>query len=606
MAQTAPAYPLPPGTENLLTRGFNGRTYEFDGDPVFAPTYAQARTIQLPDQSGAELTYSYPDHVTWDAQVGYAKHLFESSIEYESDYANTFGGAVTASGKDGGFSISGETDFTYTGEVFQDESKFYEVAFLVVATGGFHIPSALAPVDPAFATALDEVLAAPSPGAWSSFFDRFGTHCLVTTKLGGFSVLECVIDKSVLKTTSSSDVHASFTTGYDASVASGSLSATAFEKTSSLYQQNQSSMEVNDDAKGGVGDTVTAFVASCRQTPIPLFFKSEEGPRPTLVPLSELAPPGSTATMEAALETYLANDAGGTFGAAGPYQSSVAKQIDTDAIVLVTGRTPNDSLTILSDASADPGTVVAKAGVAEQTKVVGALVRAGDYLLARTSTPGGDVTVEVFPCSIPNAPATLFGQATPMAPTWADGVFSGTAPSDGFLVMQAALADTAVTTSGYLDAGGATGLVVAYAQSLGGDADAAISMIMPLLGGKGFGVSMPDSPVAQKSATFTFLPLIGGYSFGAPAANPPAAVWAQAQADSICTVAAYFSGDVTVSVADTADAPAEEGWAKARFTVGNAAQSVLVPIPSKSWYRVDSTAGEPPTICLFPVAAPAG
>jgi len=204
---------MPSAYTTYWTNGINALNHRVDGSPIFNCTYAKQKTTTLPTGSPSESLH-IPDHIVLTQEQLSGVVDLKRSMRIEQDFQDVFRLKISGKAGDDQFlSLSGDSELSYESDLFSDRTRTDEVAFFVCRTAEFNIPGALPELDEDFHKDLTRLAIdrpPPDDPRWEPFFTQYGTHFVRRGALGGFYVVRTSISNDVLKTTTESEVHASF------------------------------------------------------------------------------------------------------------------------------------------------------------------------------------------------------------------------------------------------------------------------------------------------------------------------------------------------------------------------------------------------------------
>jgi hypothetical protein len=614
---------MPPSARNFWYNGFNAQRMDFLGAPMFAPTFALGHQVIIRDFFGNDVTCLYPDHVAYDPTMNSQSYGFEKTLRFISDYSNTFGASVSASAKGFDLSFSGDTGFTYMGSLFADQSMYYELSFLVCKTGGFGIYGGPAPLNSGFAADLAKLEASaprsPYDAAFTALFDKYGTHYCVRADTGGFFVLQCNIEKTVFTTKSAADIHGAFSVSVNDFFSSESLSASAFDKTSSLKSEIGDQMSTESTTKGGTpGGEEKDFFNSCIYQPTLLTLDLDGTcAKPTFRLISDFVSSEFKALIEEAIAIYSQPPSNSYFQRPLPVLVNGVQTMRTDGLLVMKATEQGDSMQIFVDSQPEPSTLVAQAVNQQAPDTVGgcvttatALVRLGQNFIAATNRSPDDplaASALFYPFNNVAQPGATVFKADRAAPlVWKTNSISGgywaatVNPEGGFL----SLPIQPSNSSGWGIS--ASDLSMLYYYTMGSQSS---TFVFPLMAWREMqfecdGMALPNS--------YTLTPLIKGIKFGDPSKLQPN-VATPVSLDSICVYAIPATYGMMVSLRAGPSQDAVIGDAGARYELAGAAMGnngvvrgvVFVPAGCVFYPLVESPAPGDIVgwIALIPVSA---
>ncbi|MFO0555877.1 MAG: MAC/perforin domain-containing protein [Polyangiaceae bacterium] len=446
-----------PGLETCMRNGYNALRASFLGAPVFVLTYDNPANVLEYGPSDDRTVYRYPDSTSVSSEPFTSNSSTTEIFESSSNYDDYFSASVQGSMSYMSYSASASSSIAFHGSMFSSKSNYYAVNFgmeqvysakrIDVGTLEADFTAALAAL-PASAETEAEI------EAYFDFFERYGTHYLVTGGFGGYYTMQTTISESTMEKSSSVDAAASISVGFQSVTSSGSLDASVAYGNSSFLSDSETVSTVTFYTNGGTYNTdIQAYFSSVYSAPILLL--NLTGATPVVVsPLSDLIPADSAdrdarvAAFNTALTAYVAEDDGDLSMLSPPEGQQISTNFvaSHDGFVLATILEVNDG---------DRGKFICQAGPQSSTSnvpstLVGACsiyaydkkdmhvpasgvtfpVRAG-YKWNATFTPGSgkpDTAVGFVSLNLP--PGVSLGPSQTMQ----IGAVPITLASDGFLV----------------------------------------------------------------------------------------------------------------------------------------------------------------------------
>lgn len=293
-----------PGLDSVLKVGYNARSGEFCGQPIFKVTYNNKQKIAF----GPELTkteYDVPDQITVVEHTQLVKVILQELLKTEEDFKRKFSIKTDVEGS--GVAISAKAHFAMTdsNRLFTSHETEYHYAFHVQSV--FKVWRNETLLSNKFQERI-AALTASDTSAFKAIFDEYGTHYLKHGHLGGYMTMTTEIDKSVVEKSSEKEIIAGLEMGYNGIVNSGSVKVESAYNGSDFLKRNQSTMKVRTDTTGGLTqDKLESWYRSCFSLPalIPLADKQAKIDV-SMSPITNLLPNGPVKTaMIAALRDYL-------------------------------------------------------------------------------------------------------------------------------------------------------------------------------------------------------------------------------------------------------------------------------------------------------------
>lgn len=341
---------LPVGMGDLWTNGFNAKTQRFSGGPLFELSFLKGKFIKVADYAAQNLYYQIPDHISVNQRGQSTSHHLATTVNTQTDFEKEFGFSLSASGDDEFFSMSGESEFSFQGDIGTDVTKSYEISFFVCRSSSF-TAFEFPPLNSRFVDDLNQAIKTNDLLTWGSFFEKYGTHFIVAGDMGGLYAIQASVDSSLYTQTGSQQMHASFTADFDDFISSGSLSISAYKSQSSFYLNNQQRTEVRAYSRGGVvtggfqSGTLDEFYHSCVYNPTLLMLNTSVTRQPKFRPLSDLFDEASIASaVSEAIKQYLSIPRMPSTGAGTQtnstihlYQQNIAEEIQCDQFMIISG-----------------------------------------------------------------------------------------------------------------------------------------------------------------------------------------------------------------------------------------------------------------------------
>jgi hypothetical protein len=590
--------PLPSAYTTYWTNGINALTHRVDGSPIFGCTYAKGKTTTLPNGSSTD-RFKVPDHIVLSQEQVSGVVDLKRSMRIEQDFQDIFRLKISGKAGDDQFlSLSGDSELSYESDLFSDRTRTYEVAFFVCRTAEFNIPGTLPELDEDFHKNLNALATEKPPRddpRWDPFFTQYGTHFVRRGTLGGFYVVRTSISNDVLKTTTESEVHASFQATFNDLVDSGQLSTDYYHKDHSSTTSSLDVEYTTEDRRGGDASTDKAdFFKACQAWPVLLTLTWEPvSSPPELLDFSVLlvpdSPPDVRQAVQDATTFYTTPKATDDALLAGPLpvvvnESDVAPR---DAFLVVhTTEARRDVTGLTTDGSQPPSARVRMSSSGEVRVAAWTMpVHKHEHYVVRTrpsSGPDADAGVDAvsFPLLGPD-PATVLGDWTALNRQLP---LEDTAAEDGFLLYQMRATVGQCTTTARIDD---APTAAALCSSTDGRSYAAFTL--PLAQGARYRLAYAGSADAEH--TVDWVALKPPLRFGQPAAREVGIAYQDDQ-DGFLVVTTNASGTTEVRIGPDHAPGAKDVVAAVAVTDRGEGQSLLVPVPRTTHYLVLATAGD--------------
>jgi hypothetical protein len=586
---------MPAAYTTYWTNGINALTHRVDGSPIFNCTYDKGKTTTLPT-GGLTDRFKVPDHIVLSQEQVSGVVDLKRSMRIEQDFQDVFRLKISGKAGDDQFlSLSGDSELSYESDLFSDRTRTYEVAFFVCRTAEFNIPGALPELDEDFHKSLDALAAErPSPDdpRWDPFFTQYGTHLVRRGTLGGFYVVRTSIANDVLKTTTESEVHASFQATFNDLVDSGQLSTDYYHKNHSSTTSSLDVEYTTEDRRGGDASTDKAdFFRACQAWPVLLTLTSEPvSSPPELLDFSVFVAPDLRQAVREATDFYATPKATDDAVLAGPLpvvvnESDVAPR---DAFLVVRTTEARRDVTGLTTDGPEPPSARVRVSSSDEAQAAAWTMpvhRREHYVVRSRPSPGPDIDAGVDAVSFPllgsGDAASLFAEWTALNPQLP---LAGTADEDGFLIYQMRATVGQCTTTAWIDA---DTTAAALCSSTDGRWYAAFSL--PLAQGARYRLTYAGSADAEH--TVHWVALKSPLRFGQPATREVGIAYQDDQ-DGFLVVTTNAPGTTQVSIGHDHAPGAKDVVAAVSVTGRGEGQSLLVPVPRTTHYRVLATPGD--------------
>jgi len=592
---------MPSAYTTYWTNGINALNHRVDGSPIFNCTYAKEKTTTLPTGSPSESLH-IPDHIVLTQEQLSGVVDLKRSMRIEQDFQDVFRLKISGKAGDDQFlSLSGDSELSYESDLFSDRTRTDEVAFFVCRTAEFNIPGALPELDEDFHKDLTRLAIDRPPHddpRWEPFFTQYGTHFVRRGALGGFYVVRTSISNDVLKTTTESEVHASFQAAFNDLVDSGQLSTDYYHKNHSSTTSSLDVEYTTEDRRGGDASTDKAeFFKACQAWPILLTLTWEPvSSPPELVDFSALlapdSPPAVRQAVQDAITFYTTPKATDDALLAGPLpvvvnESDIAPR---DAFLVVHTTAARRDITGLTSDGPQPPSGRLRVSSTEEVPVAAWTMpvhRHEHYIVRTRPSSGPDTDAGVDAVSFPllgRDRATVLEDWTTLDPQLP---LQGTASADGFLLYQMQATVGQCTTTAWID--GAT-TAAALCSSTDGRGYAAFTL--PLAQGARYELTYAGSVPAHHAVSWVALkpPL----RFGQPAAREVGIAYQDDQ-DAFLVVTTNAPGTTQVRIGPDHAPGSKDVVAAVAVTARGEGQSLLVPVPRTTHYLVLATASDADT-----------
>ena len=257
---------LPPGLENPATRGFNARSGDFMGRPIFSLSFDDGQHREYGPPSGTKKDYPIPDGMTFEPRSKSFSSNSTTYISSEAEYDQKM--SASTKGQIKGFSYSGSVNssIAFHGNMQLNSKYTYGLMFdlqQTYETNWFKLPA----LQQAFIDDINNLPASLATDsdmkAYSDFFDEYGTHYLKSGVFGGFMTMQNRIEEELFKTSTEKEISAGIEAGYDGLVAKGSMSAETAYSSSQFLSEHRKDIQIQTFTNGGI-----------RQESLPEYFQT--------------------------------------------------------------------------------------------------------------------------------------------------------------------------------------------------------------------------------------------------------------------------------------------------------------------------------------------
>jgi hypothetical protein len=311
---------FPPNLITYITNGFNVKTGDFVGAPIFVVPADSGQTVSF---GLVHKDYAIPAGFMVDGIASFKTASENTLLHSEADFKAEFTLALSLKGGGSfrkiGLSAGLSGNLGLSGHYFHslDEERFVSYAVQTVcqverlsaksAAVEQHGPFTydVDGVTENFSDATKALSSTSTPSQWNAFFDTYGTHILIRGSLGGVFLVQTSTEKLEVQSDFAAEIGASMETGFNAKVASGSFDIAGSLKGSAYFDDVLSKAITRYSCRGGTFSTdVHYWVQSCFHNPV-LVPGIHGLPAPVVASIAELFPTATQSAAEAALRQYL-------------------------------------------------------------------------------------------------------------------------------------------------------------------------------------------------------------------------------------------------------------------------------------------------------------
>lgn len=326
-----------PFLSNAFLNAYNARRANFLGAQIFDFTFNHGNKIRY---NGAD--YDVPDQLTIAAISKLIQNQNTMSLKNENDYDEKFSAEIKGDYTGVFFSGSAYSNLSFRGSLFTSTEVEYFVNTLVYQTYTAQRNVHTGCLDSTFQQALNSLPSTMEGNfqAFIDFFDEYGTHFLYNGNFGATIFMQTSAEKSLLKKLSEQEIEAGITAGFNGAVTSGSVSASAVYKSSSVMSQNQSSFSLYFESLGGsLTQDIKQFEASVPDQPVLLLTSYGSLGPAQFTPISQLCTDTNKQVLiNEAIKSYmlLAQEEDGLISIPTLLTADVSKNAASDGMILAT------------------------------------------------------------------------------------------------------------------------------------------------------------------------------------------------------------------------------------------------------------------------------
>lgn len=362
---TASPRELPPGLDAVLSVGYNARKGTFGGRDILNLTYGKNAKIHYGHSEGSRKQYDVPDQVRFVQQSKQSSLVLDRLLRTEEEFKQAFSIKTEVEGSGIAISAKAHFEMNTTENLFTATGSKYHFAYYFQTVSEYWLNET--PLSAGFQQRI-AALNPSQPNGFTKLFEDFGTHYLTHGYLGGYMTMITEIKDSLLRSSSTQEIIAGLTVGYNGLVTKGSLSVDVARSSSTFMEKHNQEMSVKTVAIGGVnqGDDLKGWYATCFIQPLPILVSNEEANiQVTMLPITMLVAEGPVRTaMEEALNRYAPAQPlppRSIFGSAQVWQAGKVEHATSDGFLIghiwTESNGPRGSIIGQTDAHRSPRTI---------------------------------------------------------------------------------------------------------------------------------------------------------------------------------------------------------------------------------------------------------